>query len=159
MVDDPAPRARTEPLVPDDFDVPLGLRTDLFVLEPLDVIHNVADYRAWTSSVEHIRTTPGFPDGKWPDPALTLEDNERDLARHAGHFARRVGFTYTVLDPSNADVIGCVYIYPTRAPDHDVDVRSWTRADKADLDKPLYETVQAWLRDVWPFQSPEYAPR
>ena len=42
-------------------DVPLGLATDDFVLEPLGPEHNEADYAAWTSSLEHIRRTPGFP--------------------------------------------------------------------------------------------------
>ncbi len=50
----------TTPLVPADFDVPDGLQTELFALEPLDVRHNDADYAAWTSSIEHIRQTPGF---------------------------------------------------------------------------------------------------
>jgi hypothetical protein len=30
----------TSPLVPDDFAVPAGLRTDVFALEPLGVRHN-----------------------------------------------------------------------------------------------------------------------
>jgi hypothetical protein len=46
--------------VPDDFTVPAGLRTDTFALEPLGVRHNDLDYAAWTSSIEHIRHTPGF---------------------------------------------------------------------------------------------------
>ena len=52
--------------VPPDFDVPLGLETSEFVLEPLTPEHNDQDYDAWTSSMEHIAETPGFPDGSWP---------------------------------------------------------------------------------------------
>jgi hypothetical protein len=147
------------PLVPHDFKVPLGLWNQWFVLEPLEVRDNVADYRAWTTSIGHIRSTPGFEGRSWPDPALTLEDNEREVARHAAHFAPRVGFIYTVLDPSDLNVIGCVYLYPSRTHEYDVDVRSWVRADKAELDKPLYEAVRQWLIDDWPFGSPEYAAR
>jgi hypothetical protein len=128
-------------------------------LEPLDVGHNAADYRAWTSSIDHIRATPGFAEWRWPDSSLSMEDNERDLARHADDFARRTGFTYTVLDPSDRDVIGCLYIYPARPPGSGVEVRSWVRADRADLDRPLYETVRNWLTTEWPFHSITYAPR
>ena len=43
--------------VPPDFDVPLGLETSEFVLEPLGPEHNELDYEAWTSSKEHIAVT------------------------------------------------------------------------------------------------------
>jgi hypothetical protein len=146
-------------LVPNDFEVPSGFETDVFILEPLDARHNAADYRAWTSSIVHIRATAGFEGRRWPDSSLTIEDNERDLARHADDFTRRAGFTYTVLDPSDLDVIGCVYVYPARTSRSDVEVRSWVRADKADLDRPLYEAVRNWLITEWPFHSIDYAPR
>jgi hypothetical protein len=37
---------------------------------------------------------------------------------------RRVGFTYTVLDPVDRDVIGCVYLYPSPLDGVDVRARS-----------------------------------
>ena len=61
--------------------------------------------------MEHIAATPGYPDGSWPRE-MTPDENRADLQRHADDFRNRRGFTYTVLDPSNRDVIGCVYIYP-----------------------------------------------
>ncbi len=39
------------------------------------------------------------------------------------------------------------------------DVRSWVRADRAELDVPLYAAVSAWLADAWPFTEVRYAPR
>jgi len=130
----------------------------VFTLEPLTVRHNDRDYAAWTSSIEHIRHTPGFADGSWPK-LMSLEENAADLARHERDFADRVGFTYTVLDPATADVIGCLYLYPPERGGYDVDVRSWVRADRAELDKPLHELVSGWLAETWPFTDPDYAPR
>ncbi len=147
------------PLVPAGFAVPTSLSRPLFVLEPLDVRHNEPDYAAWTASVDHIRATPGFAGRTWPDPGLSLADNASDLARHARDFAGRTGFTYTVLDPASGEVIGCVYLYPSRRAGHDVDVRSWVRADHAALDKPLYDAVSGWLSAAWPFRAPDYAER
>ncbi len=146
-------------LVPDGFVVPTGLTTDVFVLEPLGEQHNAADLRAWTSSMEHIRATPGFASSTWPERVYTLEENASDLRRHARDFGERSGFTYTVLDPATRDVIGCVYIYPSKDPAYDVDVRSWVTAERAELDTPLYMTVSAWLAAEWPFQRPGYATR
>src|SRR5580658_9825696 len=127
------------PLVPRDFVVPTGAVGTVFVLEPLRPEHNAADRAAWTSSIDHIRATPGFVGRPWPDRPFSLEENEADLVSHAEDFAKRTGFTYTVLDPATRDVVGCVYLYPARREGYDVDVRSWVRADRADLDKPLYD--------------------
>ena len=148
----------TSLLVPEGFAVPAGLRSELFVLEPLGVQHNVADHAAWTSSIEHIKATPGFAGHGWPK-AMSLEENAADLAKHAQDFADRTGFTYTVLDPASGDVIGCVYFYPPRRSGYDVDVLSWVRADHAGLDTPLHDLVRQWLADAWSFQKPDYAKR
>jgi hypothetical protein len=128
------------------------------VLEPLGPEHNERDYSAWTSSMEHIRATPGYPDGSWPRE-MTPDENRSDLERHAEDFRQRRGFTYTVLDPASRDVIGCVYIYPVRDADDDAIVLSWVRESHAHLDVPLWRTVTEWLAADWPFASVQYAPR
>ncbi|MER5423436.1 GNAT family N-acetyltransferase [Streptosporangium roseum] len=147
-------------LVPDDFTVPPDLATSQFRLEPLSPRHNAADHAAWTGSIEHIRATPGFQERGWPPAAgMTLEANLADLRRHADDFARRRGFTYTVLEPAGDEVIGCVYIYPSRSDGYDTDVASWVRADRAELDAPLYGAVTAWLSGHWPLGRLNYHPR
>jgi RimJ/RimL family protein N-acetyltransferase len=139
--------------VPVGFDPPTSLATDRFRLEPLGPQHNEADLAAWTSSIEHIRATPGYPDGRWPPPeGKSLEENLADLRRHADDFTRRAGFTFTVLDPEDDDVIGCVYLYPTDSAEFDVTVQSWVRADRAELDAPLADAVARWLATDWPWQ-------
>jgi hypothetical protein len=157
--DDDVQSLNAPTLVPPDFVVPTVVRTELFVLEPLGVEHNAADLAAWTSSIDHIKGTPGFAGRDWPDGPLSLEDNRADLARHAEDFTRRTGFTYTVLDPHCGDVIGCVYLYPPRRRGYDVDVRSWVRSDWATMDEPLYRFVRQWLAEGWPFTEPDYARR
>jgi RimJ/RimL family protein N-acetyltransferase len=142
--------------VPDAFQPPLRLEADGFVLEPLGPEHNESDHDAWSSSIEHIRATPGYPDGRWPRP-MSLEENRADLERHARDFAARTGFTYTVLDPSDGRVIGCVYIYPDTEGDADALVLSWVRATHAERDGALREVVSAWLAEAWPFEHVAYA--
>jgi len=144
--------------VPADFEVPLGLETSEFVLEPLGPEHNEQDYDAWTSSMEHIAETPGFPDGSWPRE-MTRDENLGDLQRHADDFRNRKGFTYTVRDPGDRDVIGCVYIYPLRDSDAAASVLSWVRKSHAHLDAPLWRAVTEWLAADWPFATVEYARR
>jgi hypothetical protein len=149
-----------DPFVPDGFEPPLALTAPELELVPLGPEHNGADHAAWTSSVAHIRATPGFETSSWPpEDGLALAENLHDLERHARDFEQRAGFTYTVLAPGTAQVIGCVYIYPAKDDEHDVDVRSWVRADRAELDRVLRAAVSRWLTERWPFERPLYAPR
>jgi hypothetical protein len=142
--------------VPDGFEPPRGLEAADFRLEPLDPEHNERDYEAWSSSIEHIRASPGYPDGSWPRP-MSLAENLADLERHARDFAARTGFTYTVLDAGD-DVIGCVYVYPAGDDVHDASVQSWVRASRAELDPVLRAAVADWLTEAWPFRRPLYEP-
>lgn len=142
--------------VPADFEVPEGFDNGKFRLVPLGPEHNERDYRAWTTSMEHIRRTPGFEQYNWPT-SMTIEQNKADLDQHADDFRTRTGFTYSVMSEDD-DVIGCVYIYPSDRPGHAV-VRSWVREDYADLDELLYCAMDSWLRLTWPFTEFSYAPR
>lgn len=146
--------------VPPGFDPPTSLVADRFRLEPLGPRHNEADHAAWTSSIDHIRATPGYPDGTWPPPdGMSLERNLSDLRRHADDFTNRVGFTFTVLDPADDDVIGCVYLYPSSAEEYDVTIQSWVRADKAALDGELATAVANWVASDWPWERPNRCGR
>ena len=150
-----------ELFVPEGFTVPDGLTAPEFRLAALGPQHNESDYAAWTASIDHIRATPGFEGRSWPHE-MSLDDNLRDLERHAQDFAERRGFTYTVLSTGTGDVIGCVYIYPASGHEpgrRHASVQSWVRADCAALDPVLHDEVLAWVERDWPFDSIEYAPR
>ena len=152
-----------EPFVPDDFEAPAGLWLSGMRLEPLGPEHNERDHEAWSSSMDHIRATPGFRasdsdddgDTPWPRP-MSLEENLGDLQRHAADFAARRGFTYSVLDPDADEVIGCVDIYPSKDEEHDARVESWVRASRAELDTALWHAVSDWLASDWPFSRVDY---
>ena len=139
--------------VPDDFEVPRSYDGPGFRLEPLGPEHNERDHEAWMSSIDHIRSTPGFPDegDGWPTP-MPLERNHEDLVRHANDFAARRGFTYTVLD--GEDVIGCVYIYPSKRPDHDAEGASGKREHEMmsvvakDLSDEDISDLAAWYASI-----------
>jgi len=147
-----------DPFVPLSFEVPDGYSLSEFHLEPLGEKHNDRDHTAWMSSIDHIRSSPGFdsPESDWP-VAMTLEANLEDLVGHAKDFEERRGFTYSILDGD--DVIGCIYIYPTRRSGHDAEVSSWVRESRAELDAAVWEALSTWIDGAWPFSNPYYAAR
>jgi hypothetical protein len=130
-----------------------------FVFQPLGPEHNERDHRAWMSSVDHIRATPGFRPGldgsdDWPVP-MSLEQNLDDLRRHAAEFAAGEAYTYSVVDPTTTDVVGCVYVSPDRDADAGAAeqapravVRSWVRADRAGLDAAVASAIAMWLAET-----------
>lgn len=143
--------------MPAGFEPPITCAAGSFRLEPLGPQHNERDYAAWSSSIEHIRRSPGYPDGSWPRE-MTLDENLADLERHAGDFAGRRGFTFTVLDASE-DVVGCVYVYPAGDGIHDAVVQSWVRESEAAHDDAFRRAIADWVTsDAWPFQRPLYEP-
>lgn len=148
------------PFVPEDFEPLRELELPEFHLVPLGAQHNESDHAAWSSSIAHIRATPGFESWDWPPlEGMSLDANRSDLEQHARDFEERTGFTFTVLRPGSEEVIGCVYIYPARDGSGDAVVRSWVRADVAELDGPLHAAVSRWLVARWPFERVIYADR
>lgn len=140
--------------VADNFVVPLSFEGPGFRMEPLGTQHNERDHDAWMSSIDHIWGTPDFPDGTWPT-AMTLESNLKDLVRHARDFESRSGFTYSILDGD--DIIGCLYIYPSKA--SDAAVASWVRESRAEMDVVTWQAISTWIESNWPFSNIEYGDR
>lgn len=141
--------------VPSDFVVPLLYVDPPFQFVPIGPEHNEGDYSAWSSSIKHIRRTPGFDGHAWPRE-MTVEQNLGDIVRHADEFRQRTGFMYTVI--VDGHVVGGVHIYRAQC-SKDASVISWVRKDLRHLDAALYEAVRRWLRDSWPFDKVVYAPR
>ncbi|MFT4047092.1 MAG: hypothetical protein QM661_10425 [Solimonas sp.] len=145
------------PFVPENFVVPTTLETDEFRLRMLTVNDVVKDYDAVMSSVEHCKSIWG---GKWPE-GLTLEQNLIDLGWHQKEFQTRRSFAYTVVHPSEAVVLGCVYILPTQKRGHDAAIYLWARQSELvhGLEERLYATTREWVATCWPFAAVAYPGR
>lgn len=148
------------PFVPENFRVPEKLETEKFRLRMLTVNDVVKDYDAVMTSVEHLRGVFG-PRSTWPKTDLTLEQDLIDLGWHQKEFQRRRSFAYTVMNPSESQCLGCVYIVPTRKHGYDAEVYLWVRQSEFNngLDAILFDAVKGWLKTVWPFKKAAYPGR
>jgi len=149
---------RPTPFVPTDFAVPATLETSEFRLRMLTVHDVVRDFDAVMSSVEHCKTV--WPGGRWPE-GLTLEQNLIDLGWHQKEFQTRRSFAYTVVNPSESMVLGCVYVEPTRKRGFDAEVYLWVRQSElaGGLEDRLHAAVEAWIAKAWPFEVAAFPGR
>ena len=148
----------SHPFVDGDFVVPQQLETDEFRLRMLTVNDVVKDYDAVMSSADHLVAI--WPGSGWPD-GLTLEQNLIDLGWHQKEFQSRRSFAYTVVTLDETRVIGCVYINPTRKRGYDAEVYLWAResAIGSRPDMELYDAVNKWLEENWPFENMAFPGR
>jgi hypothetical protein len=146
------------PFVPADFAVPSTLETDEFRLRMLSIHDVIKDFDAVMSSVDHCRTI--WPGGTWPE-GLTIEQNLIDLGWHQKEFQTRRSFAYTVVNPSESMVLGCVYVEPSRTRGYDAEVYLWARESElaGGLEDRLYAAVTDWIATAWPFQAPAFPGR
>jgi hypothetical protein len=140
------------------FEVPKTFETAEFRLRMLSVNDVVKDFDAVIGSAAHLRTV--FPDGTWPD-GLTLEQNLVDLGWHQKEFQMRRSFAYTVVDRTEARVLGCVYINPSSRRGHDAEVTLWARQSElaGGLESRLYQAVRQWIARDWPFAAAAFPGR
>ena len=147
------------PFIPKNFVVPPQLETPRMRLRCLTINDAVMDFAAVMTSADRLRRV-FFADGKWPD-GLTLEGNIADLGWHQVEFSNRTSFAYTVVNPDETEVMGCVYFKPGDKQDHDAEIYFWVRDSRLEegLDEHLSNTVRNWLKESWPFQTPAFPGR
>jgi len=148
----------TNRFVPNDFEIPATLETDLFRLRMLSLDDVEKDYEAVIESRELLHTMFGGP---WPRPGFTLKENFADLEEHQQEFLSRKAFAYTVVSLDETRVLGCVYIDPPETTDSDAVVVMWVRQTEYDkgLDEILFNRVRNWISSDWPFKKVDYPGR
>jgi hypothetical protein len=157
----------TDPTEP----VPAELRTGEFYLRPIVAGDAELDHAALMETREHLRL---WQQSTWPEDDFTVEANRKDLVdleeRHAAHRA----YTYTVLDPSGAECLGCVYIFPTTATfltkstvtavgddewgNVDAVIFFWARLSRMEsgMDGRLLAALREWFAGEWQLERTVY---
>lgn len=148
------------PFIPTDFNPPTLVEAPGFKLVPLGPDLVEQDYAAYMSSIEHLQQTFSRSTG-WPRADLTLADSMVDMETEAARFAARESFAYGVLTPDGQHELGSVYVRPSPVPEYDAVVMLWvTKAQyDAGFDAELYDWVQQWVANEWPFAKVAYPGR
>ena len=152
--------AQSGSFVPSDFNVPETMENQYFRVRMLTVNDVVKDYDAVMTSLDHLKGVFG-PNSKWPSKDLTFEQDLIDLGWHQKEFQRRSSFAYPVVSLDESEVIGCLYINPTKKGDYNASIAMWVRASVLDqgLDAILFDTIKEWIAKEWPFKKVAYPGR
>jgi hypothetical protein len=148
----------------DDVRAPEGLRTDELVLRPIRASDAELDYEAVMESKEFLRR---WEQSSWPTDDFTVEANREDMVKLERRHTDGESFTYTVMNATETQCLGCVYILPTTArvfsraqitalagaqwSAYEAAVYFWIRKSRlADgLDRRLLDALGPWLAHAW----------
>ena len=144
--------------IPDNFKIPTHLSNEQFHFEVLAPAFCVLDYEAVMSSKERLHHVFS-QDDNWPEDDMSFESNRNDLIMHEADFNARKAFAYAVLNSEKDAYIGCVYINPTEQENYDCEVYLWVKDSELLLDKFLFQSVENWLQEEWPFRRRAYPGR
>jgi hypothetical protein len=152
------PVAALAQLVPDSFTVPTPYVGATYKLVPLGPDVAELDYKAYMSSIDHIRKTQG---GNWPRPELTMADQAKDMAGEGAQWESRKSFPFAVLSLDGSKELGCFYLRPSGKEGYDVVATMWVTKDQFDagFEDQLYKDMKAWVAKAWPFQKPAWRGR
>jgi hypothetical protein len=143
--------------------VPDKLQTEEFLVRPLRASDAALDYDAVISSRAELLLHSG---GVWPREGFTLKENLADLEMHEQEFLDRAAFAYTVMNPTETECLGCIYIDPLEnfldhVPegagyllDKTAYVTFWARQSRLadELDRRLLQALISWFRNEWAFE-------
>ena len=144
--------------------VPEGLGNAEFRLRMLQATDVDRDYDAVISSREQLLIRSG---GDWPVEGFSLAENLADLQRHEQEHLERKAFTYTVMNSSAPECLGCVYMNPlaplmerlnasaqasSSAQESAAYVSFWVRSSRLadNLDERLLAALRSWFKEEWP---------
>ena len=148
---------------PTGFMPPTELRYKDVVATAITRSHLQDDVAGINASIGLIHRTRG---GRWPTEPVTEDYNFVDLVWHELEFREGDSLTYAVYN-TEPRYLGCCYLYPMgrrtqlteQLLDFEVDVSWWVTptAYEQGYYRTLYDALQHWLPNEFPFWQPYYS--
>ncbi len=148
--------AQNNSFVPPDFKPPQSFENEYFHFCPL-TYNNIY-------AVENLRmnTYDYLPErvphmGAWHRVDIPIGDELIGQAYYDRIPQIRDSFVYPVLLKSEGNMIGSIYIRPSKNEEHDAQITMWLRTNDPDANRVFIETVKNWIQKEWPFKNPGFA--
>jgi hypothetical protein len=148
--------------------IPVGMVTNEFLIRPLLATDVELDYAAVMESKAFLRK---WEQSGWPEDNFTLADNLEDLQRHEREHINRESFTFTVMNPTETECLGCIYIFPRTArwlsqaeatsigdtdwANYEAVILFWIRQSRLAkaMDRKLLDILRPWFEQAWTFDG------
>lgn len=148
--------------------IPDGLSTNEFLIRPLLTTDVGLDYAAVMESKEFLRK---WDQSSWPADDFTLAENLEDLRRAESKHINREAFTFTVMNATETECLGCIYIFPRTArwlsqaetkpvgdadwSNHEAVILFWIRQSRLAeaMDRKLLNILRPWFKQEWTFDG------
>ncbi|MFN2396127.1 MAG: hypothetical protein ABR597_10615 [Bacteroidales bacterium] len=148
--------AQDKSFVPDGFTPPVAFETEFFHFRSLshsdpriDENYKMNAYHYLPERVPHM--------GAWHRLDVPMGD---DLIGHA-YYDRipqnKDSFVYPVLKKGEENMIGSIYIRPSKNAEYDAQITMWLRIDDSAANEAFYKTVREWIDKEWPFKNPDFS--
>lgn len=152
----------------DNITIPDGLVTDEFLIRPLLATDVALDYAAVMESKAFLRK---WDQSGWPADDFTPAGNLKDLERHHREHIHRESFTFTVMNTTETECLGCIYIFPRTArwlagakttpigaaawEKYEAVILFWIRQSRLAeaLDRQLLDILRPWFEQEWAFDG------
>ncbi len=142
-----------------NFKTPVGYKKASYIVRQLLVKDLELDYSAIQNNIKLLQQTPTPPMcGFWPTEDLSKEDDLNDLIKHEKMHSNKEMFAYTILNKSETECLGCIYIIPKK---NNADVYYWItkKVFDIDLNKVIDDDIKNWLKHKWYFQKINFPGR
>lgn len=147
--------AQDKPFVPENFIPPLSFENEYFHFRTLSQNNVYVVENLRMNAYDHLpERVPHM--GAWHRLDIPMGD---DLIGHAYYDRNpqiRDSFVYPVLRNGKGNMIGSIYIRPSKNAEHDAQITMWVRTNEAQIIEVFKETVKSWVEKEWPFKNPNF---
>jgi hypothetical protein len=147
--------AQNNSFVPPDFKPPVAFENEHFHFRTLSQSnlymvenHKMNTYDHLPERVPHM--------GAWHRADIPMGDDLIGQAYYDRNPQIRDSFVYPVLKNGEGNMIGSIYIRPSKNAEHDAQVTMWLRTSDNQVNDVFVETVKSWIRKEWPFKNPNF---
>jgi hypothetical protein len=148
--------AQDKPFVPVEFIPPVSFENENFYFKTLSQNNIYAVENLRMNAYDHLpERVPHM--GAWHRVDIPMGDDLIGQAYYDRNPQIRDSFVYPVFLKSEGNMIGSIYIRPSKNADYDAQITMWLRTNDPLANRVFVETVKNWIQKEWPFKNPGFA--
>ena len=147
--------AQDKPFVPSEFIPPVSFENEYFHFRTLiqNNVYTVENLRM--NAYDHLpERVPHM--GAWHRFDIPMGDDLIGQAYYDRNPHIRDSFVYPVLKSGKGNMIGSIYIRPSKNAAYDAQITMWLRTNDSLANNVFVETVKKWIQNDWPFKNPNF---